>query len=134
MAAILVLAAVLIGVAQARTIFLSHYSGNTSQRFKGKPSPSVSLDVDRTHKTVYYIGIAYSCSARSKQYFISRIHPSLKHGSINRKGDFRYNQTSRKSHLTWISGHVTKAKITGQFAATHSCNAKGTYTAKLGGK
>ncbi len=132
--ALLAVMAAMVGVAQAGTIFVVSYAGKTSQAYAGKPSPSIAIDVDRTHRAVHYIGIAYKCP-KSGTAWISKAYPTVKHGKINRKGDFKYTLPRGKTHLSWISGHVTSAKITGKFAAKQlGCNATGTYTATLGGK
>ncbi len=132
--ALLAMTVVLAGVAQARTILVVHYSGQTSQKYKGKASPSIAIDVDRTHGAVYYIGIAFKCSNTGKAW-ITRIRPSVKTGKISRSGDFKYTVAKGKSRLSWISGHVTSRRITGKFAAKQlGCQAQGTYTATVGAK
>ncbi len=132
--ALLAMMAVLVGVAQAGTIFLVHYAGQTSQAYKGKPSPSVAIDIDKTNRAVHYFGIAYKCSNTGKAW-ITKVTASVRKGKINSHGNFMYTVPHGKSHLSWMSGHVTSGKITGKFAATQlGCNAKGTYTATLGGR
>ncbi len=132
MIALVAVLAVIVGVAQARAIFITHYQGQTSQVYKNKPSPSIAIDVDRTNHAVYFIGIAFRCP-KAGTAWVTKIHPSVKHGKIDKKGNFKYTASS-KVHLSWISGHVTSGKITGSFAAMQrGCDAKGTYTATLGG-
>lgn len=132
--ALIAVTAVVAGVAAARAVLLVDYSGQTSQVYKGKPSPSISIRVDRTHNAVYYIGIAYKCTNTGKKW-ITRSYPAVKNARINRKGDFKYTTSSGKTRLKWISGHVTATKITGKFVAANlGCKAQGTYTATRGGK
>ncbi len=134
MIALVAVLAVIVGVAQAGTIFLTHYQGQTSQVYKGKPSPSIVIDVDRTNHAVHYIGIAYRCT-KAHTRVITKVSPTVKHGKLDTKGNFKFTAAAGKSRLSWISGHVTSRKITGSFAAMQrGCDAKGTYTAKLGGK
>ena len=123
-----------IGGAQAATILKVHYAGKTSQTYAGQPSPSIAIDIDQTHHSVYYIGIAYQCTS-SQTKWIFRTHPTAAHGKINKKGDFKYVVSNKKLDMAWISGHVTNAKITGKFdASRHSCNTRGTYVVTRGGK
>lgn len=131
---LLAVMAVLAGAAQAGTIFVVHYEGQTSQVYRGKPSPSVAIDIDKTNHAVHYFGIAYKCP-KAGTAWITKGYPSTKTGRINSKGNFMYTVVRGKSHLSWISGHVASGKVTGKFAATRlGCNAKGTYTARLGRK
>lgn len=132
--ALLAMLAALAGVAQAGTIVVVHYAGRTSQVYKGKPSPSVVVDVDKTNRAVHYFGIAYKCQ-NTGEAWTTRGYPSVARGKINGKGNFMYRVSRGKSHLSWISGHIASGKITGSFAATQlGCNAQGTYTATLGGR
>jgi hypothetical protein len=127
--ALLTLMAVLAGAAQAGTIALVSYAGNTSQVYKGKPSPSVAIDIDRTNHAVHYFGIAYKCAATGKMW-ITKATLSVRHGKIDAHGNFKYTVARGTSHLSCISGHVTARKITGKFAALQlGCKATGTYTA-----
>lgn len=132
--AILAVMAALVGVAQAGTILVVHYAGQTSQIYKGRPSPSVAVDIDKTNRAVHYFGIAYKCTNTGTAW-VTKGYPSVKRGKIDSKGNFMYTVTRGTSHLSWISGHLASGKVTGKFAATQlGCNAKGTYTATLGGK
>ena len=132
--ALIAVTAVVAGVAAARAVFLVDYSGQTSQVYKGKPSPSIVIRVDKTHNAVYYIGIAYKCTNTGKRW-ITRSYPSLKQGRINANCDFKYTTSSGKTRLKWISGHVTASRITGKFVVGNlGCKAQGTYKATTGGK
>jgi hypothetical protein len=130
-ALILVTMGLAAGGAQALLVYT--YSGATSQHYPTRPSPSVSIEVDRAKQHIYFIEIAYKCSRTDSHGWIFGDYPSAARAKINSKGDFKYVQKSSRYHLSWIKGHVTKRRITGSFAAKHACNATGTFTARLDG-
>jgi hypothetical protein len=117
--------------AAGRAIFSVAYRGWTMQSFPATPKPTtfhgvIRIDVDRTNNRVAFIGLRMNCTATSG--YIVTAHANAK---IDRRGNFSYTPTA--SHLTLITGHVTRATVMGKFTGTKpGCKVNGSYSAVPG--